>query len=93
MEEFGRLTFPNSRTASPVIDQDLVITRGITANWGAQARPPIAFTLSIKKPAKLVGLPTRGTGPRTIPIRIRIWAGWAARGSFIRLLVTAAWYA
>lgn len=36
MEKFGRLTFPNSRTASPVIDQDLVITRGITANWGAQ---------------------------------------------------------
>ena len=36
MEEFGRLTFPNSRTASPVIDGDLVITRGITANWGAQ---------------------------------------------------------
>ncbi len=36
MEEFGRLTFPNSRTASPLIDGDLVITRGITANWGAQ---------------------------------------------------------
>ena len=36
MEEFGRLTFPNGRTASPVVDKDLVITRGITANWGAQ---------------------------------------------------------
>ena len=35
MERFGRLTFPNSRTASPLIDGDLVITRGITANWGA----------------------------------------------------------
>jgi len=35
MEKFGRLTFPNSRTASPIIDGDLVITRGITANWGA----------------------------------------------------------
>ncbi len=35
MELYGRLTFPNGRTASPVIDQDLVITRGITANWGA----------------------------------------------------------
>ncbi|MSU63925.1 MAG: hypothetical protein EXS31_16285 [Pedosphaera sp.] len=34
MEEYGRLTFPNSRTASPLIDGDLVITRGITANWG-----------------------------------------------------------
>src|SRR5256886_17324396 len=36
MEEFGRLTFPNSRTATPAIDRDLVITRGITANWGTQ---------------------------------------------------------
>src|SRR5688572_6730912 len=35
MELYGRLTFPNGRTASPVVDQDLVITRGITANWGA----------------------------------------------------------
>src|SRR5579859_6162088 len=36
MEEFGRLTFPNGRTASPLIDADLVMTRGITANWGSQ---------------------------------------------------------
>lgn len=36
MESFGRLTFPNSRTASPVIDRDLVIVRGITSNWGNQ---------------------------------------------------------
>jgi len=35
MEQYGRLTFPNGRTTSPVVDQDLVITRGITANWGA----------------------------------------------------------
>ena len=33
MEEYGRLTFPNSRTATPVIDQELVITRGITSAW------------------------------------------------------------
>ena len=36
MEEYGRLTFPNGRTASPLIDADLVMTRGITANWGTQ---------------------------------------------------------
>lgn len=36
MEELGRLTFPNARTASPLVDGDLVITRGITSNWGAQ---------------------------------------------------------
>ena len=36
MEEYGRLTFPNGRTASPVIDGNLVIATGITANWGSQ---------------------------------------------------------
>ena len=36
MESFGRLTFPNGRTATPVVEGDLVITRGITANWGAE---------------------------------------------------------
>lgn len=35
MELYGKLTFPNGRTASPIIDGDLVITRGITSNWGA----------------------------------------------------------
>jgi outer membrane protein assembly factor BamB len=35
MEEFGRLTFPNARTGSPLVDQDLVITRGVTSAWGA----------------------------------------------------------
>src|SRR5688572_15095557 len=39
MEEYGRMTFPNGRTASPIVDKDLVITRGITANWGAQGVP------------------------------------------------------
>ena len=47
MEELGRLTFPNSRTASPIIDQDLVVTRGITANWGAQGNTISLFPSSI----------------------------------------------
>src|SRR5258706_3892476 len=54
MEEFGRLTFPNSRTASPVIDQDLVITRGITANWGAQGPAADRFYAFDKKTGELV---------------------------------------
>jgi outer membrane protein assembly factor BamB len=37
MESFGRLTFPNGRTGSPVVVGDLVITRGITAAWGKHA--------------------------------------------------------
>lgn len=36
MESFGRLTFPNGRTGAPVIDGDMVITRGITSFWGNQ---------------------------------------------------------
>lgn len=54
MEEFGRLTFPNARTASPIIDGDLVITRGITANWGAQGPAADRFYAFDKKTGELV---------------------------------------
>lgn len=54
MEEFGRLTFPNARTASPLIDGDLVITRGITANWGAQGPAADRFYAFDKKTGELV---------------------------------------
>ena len=36
MSEFGRLTFPNSRTGAPIIDGDLVISHSITAHWGPE---------------------------------------------------------
>src|SRR5207245_1368539 len=54
MEEFGRLTFPNSRTATPAIDGDLVITRGITANWGTQGPAADRFYAFDKKTGALV---------------------------------------
>ncbi|HEV7404128.1 MAG TPA: PQQ-binding-like beta-propeller repeat protein [Chthoniobacteraceae bacterium] len=54
MEEFGRLTFPNSRTATPTIDQDLVIIRGITSNWGAQGAAGDRFYAFDKKSGELV---------------------------------------
>lgn len=54
MEEFGRLTFPNARTASPLIDGGLVITRGITANWGAQGPAADRFYAFDKKTGELV---------------------------------------
>jgi len=53
MEEFGRLTFPNSRTGSPVVDRDVVITRGITANWGAQGPAGDRFYAFDKKTGEL----------------------------------------
>lgn len=54
MEEYGRMTFPNSRTASPLIDKDLVITRGITSNWGAQGAPGDRFYAFDKRTGQLV---------------------------------------
>ncbi len=54
MEEYGRMTFPNSRTATPIIDKDLVITRGITSNWGAQGSPGDRFYAFDKKTGELV---------------------------------------
>ncbi len=54
MEKFGRLTFPNARTASPVIEADLVITRGITANWGANGPAADRFYAFDKQTGELV---------------------------------------
>jgi outer membrane protein assembly factor BamB len=64
MEEFGRLTFPNARTASPLIDGDLVITRGITANWGAQGPAADRFYAFDKKSGELVWSSSPGDRPR-----------------------------
>ena len=54
MEEYGRMTFPNARTATPLVDKDLVITRGITSNWGAQGAPGDRFYAFDKKTGELV---------------------------------------
>jgi outer membrane protein assembly factor BamB len=64
MEEFGRLTFPNSRTASPLIDRDLVITRGITANWGAQGPAADRFYAFDKMTGDLVWESSPGDKPK-----------------------------
>jgi outer membrane protein assembly factor BamB len=64
MEEFGRLTFPNSRTASPIVDQDLVMTRGITANWGAQGPAADRFYAFDKKTGELVWSSSPGDRPK-----------------------------
>lgn len=64
MEEFGRLTFPNGRTASPAIDKDLVITRGITANWGAQGPGADRFYAFDKKTGEPVWASSPGDRPK-----------------------------
>jgi outer membrane protein assembly factor BamB len=64
MEEYGRLTFPNGRTASPVVDKDLVITRGITANWGAQGPAADRFYAFDKITGQAVWSSTPGGRPK-----------------------------
>ena len=64
MELFGRLTFPNSRTASPIVDGDLVITRGITANWGAHGPGGDRFYAFDKNTGELVWSSSPGGQPK-----------------------------
>lgn len=63
MEKFGRLTFPNSRTATPLVDRDLVITRGITSNWGAQGAAGDRFYAFDKTTGELVWSSSPGSRP------------------------------
>src|SRR6266550_2641370 len=64
MEECGRLTFPNSRTASPVVDHGLVVTRGITANWGASGPAADRFYGFDKRTGELVWASSPGDRPK-----------------------------
>ncbi len=64
MEEFGRMTFPNNRTASPLIDKGLVITRGITAAWGSYGPPGDRFYAFDKKTGELVWSSSPGLLPQ-----------------------------
>lgn len=75
MEEFGRLTFPNARTATPVIDGDLVITRGITANWGAQGPAGDRFYAFDKTTGDLVWASTPADRPKDNSFSLPIF-GW-----------------
>lgn len=64
MEEYGRLTFPNARTATPVIDQELVITRGITSGWGANGPAGDRIFAFDKKTGELVWLSSPADRPQ-----------------------------
>lgn len=64
MEAFGRLTFPNSRTASPLIDKELVITRGITSAWGAHGPAGDRIYAFDKKTGEIVWQSAPGDRPQ-----------------------------
>lgn len=63
MEKYARLTFPNGRTGSPVIEGDLVIYRGITANWGRTGPARDRFYAFDKHSGDLVWYSTPGIRP------------------------------
>lgn len=65
MEDMGRLTFPNSKVGCPVIEGDLVIIRGITANWGADGPAADRFYAYDKLTGELVWSATPGEIPPT----------------------------
>jgi outer membrane protein assembly factor BamB len=64
MEKIGRLTFPNGRTATPLIDADYLIVRGIMGNWGAQGAAGDRFYALDKKTGDLVWHSSTGERPR-----------------------------
>jgi outer membrane protein assembly factor BamB len=63
VEEYGRLTFPNGRTGALAIDGPLVITDGITANWGADGPARNRFYAFDKHTGELVWFSTPGIEP------------------------------
>ncbi|MCB1232478.1 MAG: PQQ-binding-like beta-propeller repeat protein [Verrucomicrobiae bacterium] len=63
VERFGRLTFPNGRAGSPVIDGNIVIIRGVTSYWGADGPARDRFFGFDKNTGELLWSSTPGVGP------------------------------
>lgn len=64
MELYGRMTFPNGRTASFVVDKDVAITHHITANWGANGPARDRFYAFDTHTGELVWYSTPGGQPK-----------------------------
>jgi outer membrane protein assembly factor BamB len=79
MEEFGKLTFPNGRTGSPVIVDDLVIIHGITANWGGQAPPRDRAYAFDKLTGAHVWASTPGGAPKDNSFSLPVVDWWGAK--------------
>jgi outer membrane protein assembly factor BamB len=82
MEEYGRLTFPNGRTGSPVIDGPLVISSGITTNWGAHGPAGHRFYGFDKKTGDLVWASQPGERPRDNSFSTPILGTYQGRNVF-----------
>jgi len=63
MEDLGRMTFPNSRVGSPVIEGDLVLVHFIFSNWGADGPAADRIYGFDKKTGELVWWTLPGVSP------------------------------
>ncbi|MCR9246913.1 MAG: PQQ-binding-like beta-propeller repeat protein [bacterium] len=66
MSEFGRLVFPNGRTGSPVIDDDLAIIHMTSSGWGAHGPARERFFAFDKDTGECVWSSTPGGPPKDI---------------------------
>jgi outer membrane protein assembly factor BamB len=64
MERYGKMSFPNGRTGSPMIFGNMVIFHGITSNWGKQGPPRSRFYAFDKTDGTLIWSSTPGIGPK-----------------------------
>jgi hypothetical protein len=63
MEDFGRMSFPNSRVGTAVIEGDLVILHCISSNWGADGPAADRFYAFDKLTGELVWWSMPGVSP------------------------------
>ena len=63
VEEFGLVTTHGGRTASPVIEGDLIIVSGITTGWGSQAKATHRFLAFDKNTGQTVWVSSPGGRP------------------------------
>jgi len=63
MEDLGRMTFPNARVGSPVIEGDLVLVHFIFSNWGADGPAADRIYGFDKKTGELVWWSLPGVSP------------------------------
>ncbi|MFT6617563.1 MAG: outer membrane protein assembly factor BamB [Limisphaerales bacterium] len=78
MDRFGRMTFPNGRTTSPVINGDYVMTHYISAYWGKMGPARDRFWAFNKHTGELQWLTTPGGRPKDSsysPIILSEWNG------------------
>lgn len=62
VERFGRLTFPNGRAGAAVVDDDILIIRGVTSYWGADGPARDRFFGFDKLTGDLLWSSTPGVG-------------------------------